>query len=267
MKANKFFIYSVTSLLALPLISSDLILTLKHIPGRMPASDNIAVSAPEKKAITEKEMKSLKDALLQAEVKLKETKSLLDQKAIEIDLSQQNIDETTRLLILQEVDQASDVRKLKNEITGSIIKELEIKPVPVECKSESKGEKLEADIKKLLNDKEEIISKIEILKKEKYKNVMPNSEYSQAENYNVMGLMSQMTTMFTTQMQLQMQMMSMFSQMQMSMSPQLNSQQYLPQFTSSGMDFNSMNKMNNYNNNFGYPIQSENINPSGLRIG
>ena len=78
------------------------------------------------------------------------------------------------------------------------------------CKSELKGEKLEADVKKLLNDKEEIIKKVAPIKAETTENKSDNSE--------LIALMSQMTTMISNQMQMQMQMQSqmfsMLSQMQ-----------------------------------------------------
>ena len=94
-------------------------------------------------------------------------------KAKEIELLKNNkteekIDALTKLI----VEQKADVEKLKNDIKNAEVKDVKIlnqNKVAVEvvvCKSESKGEKLEADIKKLLNDKEEVLKRVDGLKKE-----------------------------------------------------------------------------------------------------
>lgn len=88
----------------------------------------------------------------------------------------------------------------------------------VTCKAESKGEKLEADVKKSLEDKEAVLKQVEGIKKDEEKKPSDNSD--------LIALMSQITTMFSTQMQSQMQMqiqmMNMLSQMQNNMMPQMS---------------------------------------------
>ena len=130
----------------------------------------------------------------------------------------------------------------------------------VTCKSEAKGEKLEADLKKLLSDKEEVLKRVEGLQKENDKlklKLTSNSETKvedkkpeetkvaevkaedkksetkqsvsqdkKSDNSELVALMAQMTSMFTaqmqSQMQMQLQMMNMFSQMQSNAMPQMN---------------------------------------------
>lgn len=95
-------------------------------------------------------------------------------------------------------------------------KKEETKPEKTICKSELKGEKLEADVKKSLSDKEEVISKLEAKTESK---VESKDEVKKSDNSEILALMSQMTTMFTLQMQMQMQMMNMFSLMQFNQQP------------------------------------------------
>ncbi|MBC7537771.1 MAG: hypothetical protein H7281_03060 [Bacteriovorax sp.] len=287
MKANKLIFCTVASLLSIQSMSPDLIINLQQSAGRMPASAATpAKKVVVKKAVTSKEMKDLKDKLAQLEVDLKNKEILLDQKAKEIELLKNNkteekIDALTKLI----VEQKADVDKLKNDIKNSEVKDVKIlnqNKVAVEvvvCKSESKGEKLEADIKKLLDDKEEVLKRVDGLKKEndelKLKLTVaaePKAEVKKQEiakvdvkvdkdtekeedkapvkksqaleaksqNSELMALMSQMTTMFSAQMQnqmqMQVQMMNMLSQMQTNMMPQMN--QYSPSiFSNSGRYF------------------------------
>lgn len=84
----------------------------------------------------------------------------------------------------------------------------EVKPV-VTCHSESKGEKLETDVKNLIQDKEKVIEKVDEKKiDEKKDEKIVNKPVDQAE---LMALLSKLTTLMTAQMQVQMQMMSMLS--------------------------------------------------------
>ena len=95
------------------------------------------------------------------------------------------------------------------------------KDYEVGCKSELKGEKLQADMKKLINDKEEIIKKAtpeKTEKTEKSEKKLSTNE-TKTDNSDLLALLGQMTTLISNQMQMQMdmqnQMMNMLSQMQM----------------------------------------------------
>ncbi|MDD4972880.1 MAG: hypothetical protein PHY93_00935 [Bacteriovorax sp.] len=309
MKVNKLFFYTVASLLTVQSMSPDFIINVLPSHGRMPAAEttpvkkSVAKKKVAKKAVTSKEMESLQNKLAQLEVDLQKKEDLLDQKAKEIELLKNNkteekIDALTKLI----VEQKADVDKLKNDIKNSEIKDIKIvnqNKTAIEvvvCKSESKGEKLEADIKKLLDDKEEVLKRVDGLKKEndelklkltvtpelKKQEIVkadvkadteenaaedkaPVVKKSQAldkksENSELMALMSQMTTMFSTQMQSQMQMqiqmMNTLSQMQTSMMPQTNP--YSPSLYSN-------NFMNNYSH--GYPSLSDSIGSYELGLG
>lgn len=151
----------------------------------------------------------------------------------------------------------------------------------VACKSESKGEKLEADIKKLLEDKESILKQIDGLKKEnedlklkltvapeaKKQQLAPREESHKSENAEVILLMSQMTTMFSaqmqSQMQMQLQMMSIFSQMQNNPVPQMSPYAYLPSQFSNGQNFGHRHP-NSYN---GHPTLHDSIGLGAMDVG
>jgi hypothetical protein len=124
--------------------------------------------------------------------------------------------------------------------------ENEIAPQDNHCKSESKGEQLESDVNKLLEDKVEILKVVEAPK-----------ENIKTDSSELLALMSQMTTLFTSQMQMQIQMqnqmMNMILQMQSNIMPQLNP--YSP---------------NLYSNNFNYqlsPTLNDNLSVMGSGIG
>jgi len=94
------------------------------------------------------------------------------------------------------------------------------KAYEAQCKSELKGEKLEADVKNLLNDKVEIIKKVKPSKAEKAESSekkLSNNE-NKTDNSELLALLGQMTTLISNQMQMQMdmqnQMMVILSQMQ-----------------------------------------------------
>lgn len=151
----------------------------------------------------------------------------------------------------------------------------------VACKSESKGEKLEADIKKLLEDKESVLKQIDGLKKEnedlklklttvpeaKKQQLAPKEESHKSENSEVISLMSQMTTMFSaqmqSQMQMQLQMMSMLSQMQNNTLPQMNPYSYLPSQFSRSQNFGYPHA-GSYG---GYPTLSDSIGLGAMGVG
>ena len=86
------------------------------------------------------------------------------------------------------------------------------------CKSELKGEKLQADVKHLLDDKEKIIEQVTPKERKSHKNKLSKNE-STTDNSELLALLGQMTTLISNQMQMQMemqnQMMNMLSQMQM----------------------------------------------------
>jgi myosin heavy subunit len=308
MKANKLFFYTVASLLTVQSMSPDFINNVQPSHGRMPASAaTTAKKKVVKKAVTSKEMKALQDKLAQLEVDLHKKEDLLDQKSKEIELLKNNkteekIDALTKLI----VEQKTDVDKLKNDIKNSEVKDVKIvnqNKTAIEvvvCKSESKGEKLEADIKKLLDDKEEVLKRVDGLKKENdelklkltaapevkkqeiaktevkaevkvekeesiAEDKAPVAKKSQAldkklENSELMALMSQMTTMFTTQMQSQMQ-------MQVQMMNMLSQMQtnMMPQTNPYSPSLYSNNFMNNYAH--GYPSLNDSIGSYGLGMG
>lgn len=182
MKANKlFFCALAVSVLSIHSMSpSDFIAHTESIRGnRAPASEAAPVKkAPAKKAIakkavTSKEMKDLQDKLAKLEIDLKNKQDLLDQKTQEVDQlrnskTDEKIDALTKLI----VDQKADIDKLKSDIKNSEVKDVKFvnqsktSVQVVVCKSESKGEKLEADMKKLLEDKEAVLKQVDGLKKE-----------------------------------------------------------------------------------------------------
>ncbi|MGZ3787058.1 MAG: hypothetical protein ACXVLQ_00965 [Bacteriovorax sp.] len=114
-------------------------------------------------------------------------------------------------------DFTAHTKFLKGRTPASDDKDAEAAPAR-ECKAEAKGEKLEADVKKQLEDKEVVLKQFDGLKKDSSQNTSDHSE--------LIALMSQITTMFSTQMQgqmqLQIQMMNMLAQMQNSMTPQMS---------------------------------------------
>lgn len=108
----------------------------------------------------------------------------------------------------------------------------EAKKDNVQCKSESKGETLEKDLKSLIEDKETLLKEIAGLK-EKLSVKKPKTK--EDNDSDTIALMSQMTSMLTkqmeSQMQMQMQMMSFFAQVQFNQAPQYTmdlSQSYRP---------------------------------------
>lgn len=250
MKANKLFFFSLASLLAAQSLAPDYIVKVESSRGRMPASTSKAapkkkvVKKAVKKPITAKEMQTLKDKLSKIEADLKKKETLLDEKNKELELLKNNkteekVDALTKLI----TEQKSEIDKLKTDIQNSEVKEAKELELII-CKAELKGEKLEADVKKALADKEEVLSKIEELKKDNSDLKVKIAEDKKGENPELISLMSQMTSMFTTQMQaqmqMQMQMMSLISQMQMNMAPQYNP--YSPMlYPTSSFGFPSLN--------------------------
>lgn len=133
-------------------------------------------------------------------------------------------------------------------------------PAPqVACKSELKGEKLEADVKKSSKDIQAVIEVVENPKADKKAEVQKENADKKSDNSEMLSLMSQMTTLFTTQMQMQMQMqnqmLSMILQMQSSQMPPMNP--YSPSLYS------------NYNNNQygGYPNMNDSLGFLGAGVG
>ncbi len=246
MKANKLFFCALSvSLLSLQVMApADFIIHTNSFKGRMPANEQapakkvVAKKPAAKKAVTSKEMKDLKTKLATLEQSLKNKEDLLDQKTKEIEqLKNNRTDEKIAALTKLIEDQRSDIDKLRNDIKNSEVKDSTVakeNKAPsdiVLCKSESKGEKLEADVKKNLEDKEAVLKQIEGLKKENdgLKSEIASSkpvEKKSSENSELIALMSQMTTMFTAQMQAQMQaqaqMLSMLTQIQGTMFPQVS---------------------------------------------
>lgn len=260
MKANKLLL----STLALSLISlqsmapSDFMAKTNSARGRMPASDSNAQCGIKKvptkkivakKIVTSKEMKALQEKLAKLESDLKNKEDLLDKKSQEIEqLKDKKYDEKIENLNQLVLDQKSDIENLRLEIKNSQVKASEVKEEKPKqeknvndtsvCKAELKGEKLEADVKKQLEDKEAVLKELEGLKKEneelKTKVATKSPEKKSDEqkldaknqNADLIALMSQMTSMFSAQMQAQMQLqiqtMNMLSQMQTNFMPQMN---------------------------------------------
>lgn len=289
MKANKMLFVTALSLITFQAMSpTEFLAFSKSNVGRMPAAE--AKKAPAKKPVakkpvTSKEMKALQDKLALLEKDLKNKEVLLDQKSKEIDQlksvkTEEKIDALTKLI----TEQKSDIDKLKLDIKNSEIKDVKIhnnNNTSVEvviCKTESKGEKLEAEMKKLLEDKEAVLKEVDGLKKEngelKIKltttpeakpevvadvkpEVKPEAKpevksedkkepvLKKSENSELIALMAQMTSMFSaqmqTQMQMQVQMMNMLSQMQSNMMPEISPYAYNP-----SQNFRSQN--------YGYPF-------------
>lgn len=262
MKTNK-ILFSVLgiSLLSLQAMApSDFIAHTNSSIRRFPAAETPAtlsvdgnlkvtgtINIAGKDAASTKDVQRLKYKManLQGEVKklqakLSETKKneqTNDNKAEE----DAKIEALTKLI----ADQKAEIEKLKLDIKNSEVKvakeenkvaksedkkedKKENKPVgTVTCKAESKGEKLEADVKKNLEDSDAIIA---ALKKEnaelKKSSSAKDEDKKSSQNPELIALMSQMTSMFSTQMQAQMQMqvqmLNMLSQMQETIFPQMS---------------------------------------------
>lgn len=146
-------------------------------------------------------------------------------------------------LLTIQLKSANPINKDSHQVIQRIpASDIEIAPQDNHCKSESKGEKLESDVNKLLEDKVEILKVVEAPK-----------ENIKTDSSELLALMSQITTLFTSQMQMQNQMMSMILQMQSNIMPQLNP--YSP---------------NLYSNNFNYqlsPTLNDNLSVMGSGIG
>jgi hypothetical protein len=274
MKANQilFSTLAVTLVSAYTMSPSDFLAHSKSFKGRLPASETsakpVAKKPVAKKPVTSKEMVDLKAKLAKLEADLKDKEIQLDQKAKEVELlksakTEEKIEALNKLI----VDQKADIEKLRSDIKNSEVKDIKIvnqNKTSVEvvvCKSESKGEKLEAELKKLLEDKELVLKQVDGLKKEndelkskvssasvkdeKKEEVKKDEDKKdedkkddekvadaksqkkkaqKLEDSDVVSLMSQMTTMFSaqmqSQMQVQMQMLSMLSSMQFNQAPQ-----------------------------------------------
>lgn len=255
MKANKILFATVLSLITFQAMSPNEILS-----SRAPASalvseaasssasaaiqnseikiiNNIIVASDnnDKKFVTPEEMKALQDKLALLEKSVKNKEALLAQKALQ---AEDKIQALTKTI----AEQKSEIGVLKDDIKNSEIRDVEAQNKnnaaieAILCKAESKGEKLEADIKKLLEDQQAVVKEVEGLKKEnqdlKSKVAEKKEEPKKSENSELVALMAQMTTMFTTQMQSQMQMqvqmMSMLSQMQNNFMPQVSPYAFNP---------------------------------------
>jgi len=160
-----------------------------------------------------------------------------------------------------------------DEVKPSDDKQAEVKKDNVQCKSESKGEKLEKEIKSQTQDIETVLKEIEELKKEnkdlKEKVSAKKSKQDKLEEVahdDTVGMMVALTSLFTTQMQsqmdMQMQMMSMFSQMQFNSSPQYTwdmSQRYSPYgihenwLSGQGIGISANGRMNGISNPYSSP--------------
>lgn len=248
MKANKLFLSTLAvSLISIQSMSPADLATKQHSSvRRMPADasasaiqsteikiiNNIVVAKEPvaKKAVTEKQMKELQARLAGLEKSLVSKELLLEQNSQEIKILK-NEDKIEPLLKLIN-QQKSDIESLKTDIKNSEIRDIENQKKNNEviessiCKSELKGEKLEADVKKLLEDKEAVLKEVDGLKKDQALEKKPS------ENLELIALMSQLTTMFSAQMQSQMQMqiqiMTMFSQMKNSFMPEANPYAFNP---------------------------------------
>lgn len=146
-------------------------------------------------------------------------------------------------LLTIQLKSANPINKDSHQVIQRIpASDIEIAPQDNHCKSESKGEKLESDVNKLLEDKVEILKVVEAPK-----------ENIKTDSSELLALMSQITTLFTSQMQMQNQMMNMILQMQSNTMPQINP--YSP---------------NLYSNNFNYqlsPTLNDNLSVMGSGIG
>lgn len=255
------------------------------VKGRGPASEAVAVnktqvnvvnnivlpvSQTSQKHATKEQVAVLKSKLATLEKSLQAKEDLLKKNNAEIsslrDASVEDkakIEEKIEALQKLIAEQKADIEGIKKQIADADIrgqqrhKEATDALNSVTCKFESKGEKLEADIKKLLEDKEAIFGKMEKLTKDNddlRAKLDKKEEKKSVDNADLISLMSQMTTMFTTQMQAQMQlqtqMMNMLSQMQFNQAPQYTwdwsqyakapyavSENYNPNFWGIGLGF------------------------------
>lgn len=102
-----------------------------------------------------------------------------------------------------------------------------------ECVAELSGEQLQTDVHQLIKDKESILEEIKNLKKEKEAMKKPQNENTIAMMSEITSLLtSQMQQQMQLQMQMQMQMMNLMQQMQSLSMPSTNSfAQQSPTFT------------------------------------
>lgn len=258
MKANKLFLSTLAlSLISIQSMSPADLATKQHSSvRRMPADasasaiqsteikiiNNIVVAKEPvaKKAVTEKQLKALQSRLTGLEKSLVSKEVLLEQNSQEIKiLKNENKIEPLLKLINQ---QKSEIESLKTDIKNSV-RDIENQKKNNEviessiCKSELKGEKLEADVKKLLEDKEAVLKEVDGLKKDQALEKKPS------ENSELIALMSQLTTMFSaqmqSQMQMQIQMLTMFSQMKNSFMPEASPYAFNPSPFSNIQNFGS----------------------------
>jgi hypothetical protein len=260
MKVNKMLFVTVLSLAAFSAMSPTLFMANTNSRvSRTPAE-----VAKNKKVITLKTLNNLKKNLATLVADLKTQEELLDQKSTDVEnqtSSEPELEFKNQFKIVAEKKEA--IEKLKIEIENSEVKEISKEDSKEEtdseekitCKAESKGEKLEASVADLLKDKESILKQIEGLKNEnkelksklsetsettettvttltKKKKIAPVDDFSHLENNSTLLLMTQLTSMFTTQMQgqmqMQQQMMTLMTQMHNNMMPVENIYKPMP---------------------------------------
>lgn len=267
MKANKILFATVLSLITFKAMSPNELLSSRspasvlataaestaNLNSEVKVINNIIIASDsgEKKYVSLEEMKILQDKLVLLEKSVKSKEALLSQKNL------QTADKMQALTTII-AQQKSEIDLIKTDIKNSEIRDIEAQKknsLDIEaalCKAELKGEKLEADIKKLLEDQQAVLKEVNGLKKEneelKSKIVEKKEESKKSDNSELVALMAQMTTMFSaqmqSQMQMQVQMMSMLSQMQNNFMPQVSPYAFNPS------QFSNIQ-------NFGYPQAGE----------
>jgi hypothetical protein len=220
MKAHSLTIYSIATLMAFNFFS---VKNITHsTASRMPSSEKVSKNVPvKKKVVSAKELKAIKakKAKLESDLlaKAKETKDAKDAK------DKQDADKKIEALRTEIAELAAVIKEAKVKDNEELQTSL--------CLSKRHEAELEEQIKKQLQDKEDILKEFESLKAEvKSSKTSPGNPIppaqpivSPAGNSDIVALMAQITSLFQAQLQnqsqMQTQMINMFSQMNYNLTP------------------------------------------------
>jgi hypothetical protein len=220
MKAHSLTIYSIATLMAFNFFSAK---DITHsTASRMPSSEKVSKNAPvKKKVVSAKELKAIKakKAKLESDLlaKAQETKAAKDAK------EKQDADKKMDALRSEIAELAAVIKEAKAKDNDELQTSL--------CLSKRHEAELEEQIKKQLQDKEDILKEFESLKAEvKSSKTSPGNPIppaqpvvSPAGNSDIVALMAQITSLFQAQLQnqsqMQTQMINMFSQMNYNLTP------------------------------------------------
>jgi hypothetical protein len=204
MKAQSIVFYSVAAALALTYTTShnDIFKPTSRFPAstceKTPAKKPVA---KKKQVVTNNELKDMKEKLAKLEIELKSN----NDKDKEIDSLK------------------NEIADLKNKIKETKVKDSDEMQTAL-CLSKRHETELEGQIKKQLQDKEDILKHFESFKAEMK---TPKAPVVQSGNSDIVALLAQITSMLQSQQQMQMQ----FQTQMFSMFPQQNNN-FAPAFPS-----------------------------------